>query len=100
VSKKKELVIPDSFFGNYSEYTYWKIDLEIIINKTIKGATSLSLKINSLPKNGLCECNTYNGTSLDTIFYIMCQDWKDDDGEIQAYEFFGNTLNKKIETFY
>ena len=87
------MLVPSSFFGNYSQHKLWKIELEILINRIIKGAASLNFKMNTLPKNGYCDCSTYNGTSLETVFYIMCQDWKDDEGTIHAYEFFGNFSN-------
>jgi hypothetical protein len=89
VSSKKELVVSSSFFGNYSQYQLWKIELEILVNQTIKGAASLNFKMNTLPRNGYCNVSTSNGISLETLFYIMCQNWVDAEGEIQAYEFFG-----------
>jgi hypothetical protein len=95
VSKKNELVVSSSFFGNYSEHKLWKIELEILIdlnNDTIIGAASLNFKMNTLPRGGYCNVSTDNGTSLETLYYIMCQEWVDDEGKIEAYEFFGKFL--------
>jgi len=60
-----------------------------LINGTIKGAASLNFKMNTLPSGGNCNISSDNGTSLSTVFYIMCQNWTDAEGPIKAYEFFG-----------
>jgi hypothetical protein len=96
VRNKPELVVSSSFFGNHSAINLWKIELEILINKTVKGAASLNFKLNTLPSGGYCNVSSDNGTSLSTVFYIMCQNWTDAEltangkGNIKAYEFFGN----------
>jgi hypothetical protein len=82
-------VVSSLFFANYSSINLWKIELEIIINQTIKGAASLNFKLNTLPAGGYCNISRDNGISLSTLFYIMCQNWVDAEGPIRAYEFFG-----------
>ena len=51
------------------------------------GMASLILKTNVLPKNGYCYVDKTNGTSLSTIFTIVCLNWLDPDGSINIYEY-------------
>jgi hypothetical protein len=88
-SHRSELVVPSLFFEKYSQYHFWKIELDVLINGNVKGEVSLNFKMNTLPKNGYCNVSTDNGTSMNTTFYIVCMDWFDEEGMIRAYEFFG-----------
>jgi len=90
-TEKPELVLPSSFFQNYSSIGRWKIQLEITQGQ-VAGSSSIEFKINSLPIGGQCGINIDNGTSLSTYFEIMCKGWYDPDGKIQTYEFFGKIL--------
>jgi len=85
---KPELVLPTTFFQNYSSYDKWKIDLVITIGQ-VEGSSSMQFKKNSLPSGGKCGINKFNGTSLSTYFDIICVGWWDPDGKIETYEFFG-----------
>ena len=48
--------------------------------------------VNQLPRNGFCDVDLYNGTSLSTTFNIKCLDWIDPDGFIERYEYMGKYL--------
>jgi hypothetical protein len=87
-TNKSELVLPSSFFQNFSSIAYWKIELVITVGEA-KGSSSILFKINKLPNGGRCGISNYNGTSLSTYFDIICQSWIDPDGKIDTYEFFG-----------
>ena len=61
---------------------------------------SLILKKNLLPSGGSCIVDQTNGTSLLTVFNIICQNWVDLDGSVNIYEYMGknfkNVLYKKV----
>ncbi len=89
----KELTLLPQLFLNYSSVTYWRVDFfvqnEANPNQTLSGMASLMLKKNELPSNGLCFVDKTNGTSLQTWFQIICNNWIDPDGQIVSYEFMG-----------
>ena len=85
------MTLLSSIFQNYSNAVYWKIDYSIS-NQYTTGMASLILKTNLLPKNGSCEIDQNNGTSLLTWFTILCTNWYDPDGLISTYEYFGMIL--------
>lgn len=91
------MVFPNTFFQNYSSYGYWKIELVITLGQ-VEGSSSMQFKINSLPTGGQCGLSIYNGTSLSTYFDIMCLGWRDPDGKIENYEFFGMILLRTLES--
>ena len=78
-------------FTNYSSVLYWRIDFTVNSQMTT-GVSSLILKKNFLPKNGYCYVDKSNGTSLLTIFNIICQNWVDPDGSVYIYEYMGDYL--------
>ncbi len=53
------------------------------------GTSSLILKINQPPYNGICLLDNLEGTALQTYFTIKCSNWVDADGFITSYEFYG-----------
>ena len=79
-------------FSNYSNVLYWKIDFAVN-NQMKTGISSLILKKNFLPRNGFCYVDKLNGVSLLTIFNIICENWIDPDGSINAFEYMGIILN-------
>ena len=87
-TKSSELALLASLFQKYSTATYWRVDL-FVHNQVNTGQSSLILKQNLLPTDGACSVDKTNGSSLLTYFYVSCQNWKDPDGSIVNYEFFG-----------
>jgi hypothetical protein len=61
-------------------------------NQTQTGSSSLIFKVNNLPFGGVCFYNLNKGISLATLFEISCSDWKDSDGSIERYEFYGKNV--------
>ncbi len=58
--------------------------------------SSLILKKNQLPTNGICFVDKTNGTSLRTWFKIICSGWIDLDGQIDKYEYMGLKMLKTL----
>ena len=77
-----------ALFQTFSNVSYWKIDF-IVNNNFSIGTSSLVLKQNSLPRNGHCSVDLFQGISLLTYFTITCSNWIDLDGKIVKYEFMG-----------
>ena len=87
-----ELTLFPQIFQDFPNILYWRIDFfatnEANDQKT-SGLSSLMLKKNQLPTNGLCYVDKINGTCLETWFQIKCTGWIDQDGHIVAYEYMG-----------
>ena len=83
------LTLLPELFQNFSDILYWKLNLKIVLNGVSTGQSSIILKINQLPRLGTCSVDKTNGTSLLTVFTITCINWKDIDGTIEKYEYFG-----------
>lgn len=70
---------------------YWKVEFKAEVNQAVSGFSSITLKINQIPKGGTCYVDKLNGLSLSTNFFIKCIYWWDPDGSIDKYEFYGKT---------
>ena len=93
-SQTSELVILKELFGNYSDYYYWKVELMMLVLYEIDGDyvdvnTTLFFSTIQKPYNGSCTVYPTKGFALMTDFYISCEDWKDVEGFIAAYEHYG-----------
>ena len=84
-----ELVLKSALFQNHSAILYWKIEFKATVNQALNGLSSLTLKINQLPKDGSCYVDKLNGTSMLTNFFVKCIFWSDPDGSVDKYEFYG-----------
>ncbi|CAF1066748.1 unnamed protein product, partial [Brachionus calyciflorus] len=94
-SKSNELTIFKSLFQN-NPNDQFKVEFVV---KTVSirtgislGSGSLILAVNSPPQNGSCQITPLSGISASTLFKIECNDWDDNDGYIERYEYFINYL--------
>ena len=94
-SQTSELTILSDLFTNYSNVIYWRVDLTLN-NGFSNGFANLIFKKNSLPSNGYCFVDTYNGQSMTTYFGVICLNWIDSDGSISKYEFYCNIICLKL----
>jgi hypothetical protein len=91
-SSKLNLAIRKELFQDFSTFKYWKIELvSFSFDKNLTTSSSLLFYVNQPPVPGMCNINPKNGTTS-TLFTIYCTDWKDDDGGLVNYAFYGNFL--------
>ncbi len=86
--------ISSVLFNVYKNVTFWKVELTVFTiltnGITTNGTSSLILKINQAPYNGICVLNNSTGMALETYFILNCTNWIDSDGYIVSYTFYGS----------
>jgi hypothetical protein len=87
------LTIPSNIFAQKNSSGVLKVDATITtISKSggiAEGSSSIVLKVNKPPFEGICSIYPLNGTYLSTVFKIKCSNWTDSDGFVEKYEFYG-----------
>ena len=58
------------------------------------GNSMIVLVRNQLPQNGTCSVDKTNGTAMETVFTVTCQNWVDPDGQIMFYQYSGNLIHR------
>jgi hypothetical protein len=96
----KELVVPKEVFAANPSTKIWKFELSMrtLARETgiSSGSTSVIVIINQLPRDGSCTVSPLNGIAFNTTFTISCMNWKDIDGSIEQYAFYGVLLNEQM----
>lgn len=67
------------------------------MNDRVTNANSnsfIQIRKNKLPYGGSCVVDKTIGYAMSTLFEVKCVDWRDDDGSVQIYEYYG-----KIDLF-
>ena len=62
----------------------------------MSGKSSMFFFVNFPPRQGYCNVNPDNGTTL-TRFLIKCSDWIDTEGSVSNFAFYGKLIPFKIE---
>jgi len=55
------------------------------------GMSFLDFELNTTPRGGSCTVSPLTGVSMQTMFTVLCTDWKDVDG-VLTYQFFSETI--------
>lgn len=88
-AQTNELTLSSSLFLLNPLVLFWRVEFKTTVNQRVSGTSSIILKTNKLPYNGYCYVDKQTGVSLNDYFNIKCENWIDQDGTIQTYEFFG-----------
>lgn len=79
----------------FSQSTFFNVTLRVnAINIGDRNLSSISVsnmifKVNRKPINGSCTVDSITGLAVTTSFKLNCSNWKDIDGSITKYEFYG-----------
>ena len=101
--QSNELTLTNSFFTLDTTQRY-KIELTATVTSFAlgysTGSSAMIIKKNQLPKSGSCYLSPEAGWAYDTRFSIRCSNWKDSDGKIVKYEFYGNYIYSSSLLFF
>ena len=88
-ANQKSLLILTDLFG-FISYLDWKIEIHMKDRTTNAMSNSfIQIRKNQLPYGGSCTVDKTVGYTMSTLFVVKCQNWRDDDGSIQIYEYYG-----------
>ena len=91
------LTLKEDIFRDHPSIIIWKIELEAhISSRNVSGKSSMFFFVNFPPRQGYCNVNPENGTTL-TRFLIKCSDWIDTEGSVSNFAFYGKLIPFKIE---
>ena len=83
------LTLKEDIFRDHPSIIIWKIEFEVIISsRNVSGKSSMFFFVNFPPRQGYCNVNPDNGTTL-TRFLIKCSDWIDTEGSVSNFAFYG-----------
>ena len=88
----ENLSISSLLFQAYPLTTFWTVYLNAT-SGSYSSSARIILKINELPERGTCQVvSNLTGLALETFFTISCFNWKDPDGFIYSYDFYGENF--------
>lgn len=83
------MALSSSFFGNYTEHSVFRLELQVRGSNGDIGQSFLNLIINRPPEGGFCRLTPDSGRALMDNFMIECWDWKDPEMDpILMYTFY------------